>query len=135
VRTREALAAATRRAAQAEQRAEEAERRAEEAERRAEEAEQRAEEAEQRVAALEKAVMSRPTIDQAKGVIMAVFGLGPEDAFESLVWVSQQANVKLARIAERFINDVRGTDLGCQAPEALTDTLAGLAGRPRNDAQ
>lgn len=98
---------------------------------RAEQAEQRAEEAEQRTVSLENALGSRAAIDQAKGAIMAVFGLGADDAFESLVWVSQHANIKLATIAEQFIDDVRGIELGKQASEALTHTLAHLAGLSR----
>jgi hypothetical protein len=94
-------------------------------------AERRAEAAEQHVLGLETALGSRPAIDQAKGVIMAVYGLGADEAFQSLVRVSQHANVKLADIAEQLLSDIRTTDLGPQASEALTRALARLSGLPR----
>lgn len=95
---------------------------------RAEVAEQRAELAEQRVEAMGRALVSRATIDQAKGVIMGVFGLGPDDAFDVLVWVSQNANVKLATVAVRFLDAARALDLSHGAREQLTALLAELAG-------
>ena len=65
-------------------------------------AERRAEAAEQQVVGLETALTSRPAIDQAEGVIMAVYGLAADEAFQVLVRVSQHANLKLAHIAEQI---------------------------------
>jgi hypothetical protein len=93
-------------------------------------AEERAEAAERRVAALERALASRATIDQAKGLLMGVFGLEADAAFERLVWVSQHANVKLNVIAERFLHEARRVPFGGTTSERLTRILARLARDP-----
>ena len=54
---------------------------------------------------LQSAVESRDRIGQAKGVLMERYGVGPDQAFETLVGQSQRANVKLAEIAERLAAD------------------------------
>lgn len=100
------------------------------AEERAESAEQRAETAERRVEALQRALDSRPTIEQAKGLVMGVFGLDSDAAFEVLVWVSQHANMKLATVATRFLAEVARTDLGDAPREELTALLAALGTAP-----
>jgi hypothetical protein len=46
---------------------------------------------------------SRAQIEQAKGVLMAAYNVSPERAFETLVWRSQEANLKLREIASRFL--------------------------------
>lgn len=89
---------------------------------------QRAEQAEQRVAQLEAALVSRATIDQAKGALGAVFGLGDDDAFHVLVRVSQHANVKLATIARRFLDAARDVRLGDDARRQVTGLLIELSG-------
>ncbi|MCD2196272.1 ANTAR domain-containing protein [Actinomycetospora endophytica] len=94
------------------------------AEQRAIRAEDRAEAAERRIADLEYALDSRAPIDQAKGVLMGVFDLEPEPAFQALAWVSQHANIKLATIAERFLADVRHTEFGGRLREEVTRVLA-----------
>jgi AmiR/NasT family two-component response regulator len=43
--------------------------------------------------------VSRPEIDQAKGILMARFGYSADEAFQHLVTVSQKRNVKLRDIA------------------------------------
>lgn len=43
---------------------------------------------------------------------MAVCGLGADKAFESLVWVSQHANVKVCHVAEQFLAEARGSEFG-----------------------
>jgi GAF domain-containing protein len=45
------------------------------------------------------ALESRAAIEQAKGVLMAQRGIGPEDAFTALVELSQRANRKLREVA------------------------------------
>jgi anti-anti-sigma factor len=50
---------------------------------------------------LRRAVESHAVIDQAKGVLMLVYGIDGEAAFELLRWSSQQRNVKLVSLAER----------------------------------
>lgn len=51
------------------------------------------------VANLRRALTSRATIDQAKGIVMAERRCTPEEAFEVLRTLSQNANVRLADVA------------------------------------
>lgn len=94
----------------------------------------RAERAEQRAQALECALVSRASLDQAKGVVMAVFGLDAEHAFDALVWVSQHSNVKVAEIAEQLLGIVRGAELGWFVREEVTAILAELSRPPADRA-
>ncbi len=48
---------------------------------------------------LEQALTSRASIDQAKGMLMARFGGGPDDAFARLVTMSNRLNVRLRTLA------------------------------------
>ena len=48
----------------------------------------------------------RAVIEQAKGVLMWVYGIGPDAAFDILKWRSQDANVKLRALAEQLVADV-----------------------------
>ncbi|MFF0546657.1 PAS and ANTAR domain-containing protein [Nocardia thailandica] len=50
-------------------------------------------------AAVSGAVASRAVIEQAKGVLMRMYGISAEQAFKVLVWRSQETNVKLRDIA------------------------------------
>lgn len=52
---------------------------------------------------LRRALTSRATIDQAKGIVMAEQGCSPEDAFGFLVKMSQDANVPLRDVARALI--------------------------------
>jgi PAS domain S-box-containing protein len=52
---------------------------------------------------LRRALISRPEIDQAKGVLMARFGYSADDAFAHLVAVSQRRNVKLRDVAHEVV--------------------------------
>ena len=56
---------------------------------------------------LRQALVSRPEIDQAKGILMARFGYDAEDAFRHLVAVSQKRNVKLREIARDVVSMTR----------------------------
>lgn len=89
---------------------------------------ERAQAAERRIGALEDALVSRPGIEQAKGTLMVVFGIEADTAFETLVWVSQQANVKLVKIAEQFITQAPAIDFNDPGTgERITQLLAHLA--------
>jgi len=44
-----------------------------------------------------------PVIEQAKGIVMAQHGCGPEEAFEVLRRMSQHTNVKLHVLAARLV--------------------------------
>ena len=59
----------------------------------------------------------RASIEQAKGMLMVIYGIGDGAAFELLKWLSQEANVKLRLLAERICEDFRtaGPHLTSQA--------------------
>ncbi|MFH8484999.1 ANTAR domain-containing protein [Streptomyces longisporoflavus] len=54
-------------------------------------------------AQLHEALTSRPVVDQARGILMAVGACGPERAWEALVTTSQRTNIKLRRVAEMVV--------------------------------
>jgi AmiR/NasT family two-component response regulator len=57
-------------------------------------------------ARLQAKMGSMPVIEQAKGIVMAQQGCGPEEAFELLRRVSQRTNVKLHVLAEQIVKQV-----------------------------
>lgn len=68
---------------------------------------QRAEQALFELEGLREAMRSRATIEQAKGMVMAIRGINADDAFEVLATQSQNENVKLAVIARRIVESMR----------------------------
>jgi len=73
------------------------------------------EEAVRRAEQLTEAMRSRAGIEQAKGILVAVHGCSPEEAFVRLSRMSQQSNRKLREVAEDVVAGyVRGamTDAG-----------------------
>jgi PAS domain S-box-containing protein len=54
-------------------------------------------------AVLSEAATARARIEQAKGVLMAAYGISAERAFDILVWRSQETNSKLRDLAARFL--------------------------------
>ena len=54
-------------------------------------------------AELAKIVENRATIEQAKGMLMVIYGIEETTAFNLLKWRSQQNNVKLRPLAERIL--------------------------------
>lgn len=74
-------------------------------------------------AAVAEIAMNRAAIDQAKGMLMMVYGIDAQTAFELLRWRSQQANVKLRLLAEQLIADF--TALGGEnlPPRSAYDNL------------
>ncbi|MEU4317817.1 PAS and ANTAR domain-containing protein [Nocardia fluminea] len=56
---------------------------------------------------LSEVVAARSVIEQAKGVLMQMYGMNAEQAFKVLVWRSQDANIKLRDIAVQVIEDLR----------------------------
>ena len=48
---------------------------------------------------------SRAVIEQAKGILMADQHVDPDTAFDHLVQVSQQANMKLRDVARRLVEE------------------------------
>lgn len=54
----------------------------------------------------------RARIEQAKGMLMLVYGITDNAAFELLRWLSQEANTKLRPLAEQICEDFRGAGPG-----------------------
>jgi PAS domain S-box-containing protein len=50
----------------------------------------------------------RSQIEQAKGILMAVYGIAAERAFDILVWRSQETNTKLRTLVQQIIVDFTG---------------------------
>ncbi|MDV8025243.1 GAF and ANTAR domain-containing protein [Rhodococcus sp. IEGM 1330] len=68
------------------------------------------EEAKQESAGLREAMRTRATIEQAKGILIAVRGISPDAAFAALAEQSQRENTRLAVVAARVVNSaVEGT--------------------------
>lgn len=59
--------------------------------------------ASQLAAELREAMRSRATIEQAKGIVMAQSGVGPDEAFDLLVKASQRENRKLRELASEIV--------------------------------
>jgi hypothetical protein len=49
---------------------------------------------------------ARAVIEQAKGVMMAVYGVSADQAFGVLRWRSQQCNIKVRALAKQLVDDV-----------------------------
>jgi hypothetical protein len=71
-------------------------------------------------AALAEIVESRAIIEQAKGMLMFVYGIDADTAFEKMRYLSQQHNVKLRALAERIVQDL--TTASQQRPPVHPDT-------------
>lgn len=67
-------------------------------------------------ASLRTALESRTSIGQAEGILMNAFGIDQHQAFAYLQRLSQDANVKLAKIAEQIIEN--GDSIGSSLPQA-----------------
>ncbi|ROZ49716.1 ANTAR domain-containing protein [Rhodococcus sp. WS3] len=61
------------------------------------------------IAGLNTAMKSRATIEQAKGILMAIHGFGSERAFDVLVKESQRKQQKLHVIAEEIVERAKAT--------------------------
>lgn len=57
----------------------------------------------QEISGLKAALVSRATIDQARGILIARFRISPDGAFDLLVRWSQDRNIKLRAIAEALV--------------------------------
>ncbi|MGQ4618665.1 ANTAR domain-containing protein [Nocardia sp. R7R-8] len=49
---------------------------------------------------------ARAVIEQAKGVVMFVYGVNADQAFRVLRWRSQETNIKIRTLAEQLVADV-----------------------------
>jgi len=86
-----------------------------------------AEELRVEVVQLKRAMLTRPVIDLARGVLMASFGLSPEDAWSVLVDVSQHTNTKLHQLAENLVDSVDGTPLPKHVQPRISTAVAELS--------
>lgn len=59
-------------------------------------------------AAIAEFAENRAMIEQAKGMLMVVYGITADAAFDLLRWRSQEANVKLRLLAEQVLADFVG---------------------------
>lgn len=81
-------------------------------------------------AAIAKIAENRAVIEQAKGMLMVVYGITADASFELLRWRSQEANVKLRRLAEQIVADFVGLAQGSPtATRAAFDNLLLTADR------
>lgn len=73
-------------------------------------------EREQLTATIAEIAENRATIEQAKGMLMIVYGIDADAAFDLLRWRSQEGNVKLRMLAERVVTDFLRLTQHEQAP-------------------
>lgn len=62
----------------------------------------------------------RSTIEQAKGVLMMVYGIDADAAFDLLKWRSQESNIKLRLLAERLMSQFQSLRYGEAPPRRST---------------
>ncbi len=72
---------------------------------------------------LPELVESRAVIEQAKGVLMVVYGINAEQAFRVLQWRSQETNIKLRTLAQQLVGEVPAMGGGPAAQRARFDHL------------
>ncbi|WP_330234374.1 PAS and ANTAR domain-containing protein [Nocardia sp. NBC_00508] len=72
---------------------------------------------------LPELVESRAVIEQAKGVLMVVYGINAEQAFRVLQWRSQETNVKLRTLAHQLVNEIPAMGGGPASQRARFDHL------------
>ena len=67
---------------------------------------------------------SRGPIEQVKGVLMFVYRIDEQQAWELLKWRSQETNVKLRALAAQLVADILDLDYGENLPgRSLLDRL------------
>lgn len=84
-----------------------------------EELEGKLQEANRQIETLREALSSRAVIDQAKGVVMALYRIDADAAFARLVEVSQIANVKVSRLARTLVELVAQSPVGDEEAELV----------------
>ncbi|GGL93778.1 hypothetical protein GCM10010129_42100 [Streptomyces fumigatiscleroticus] len=82
------------------------------------------------VVQLRRAMQTRPTIDLARGILMASFGLTSQAAWTVLVTTSQNTNTKLHRLAHDLVSAADGTALPQPVRTQLAAAIAGAGGGP-----
>jgi hypothetical protein len=73
--------------------------------------------------ALEGPAQARAVIEQAKGILIAVYGIDAEAAYHLLRWHSQHGNVKLRLIAEALVRTFVEGDPDATSPKRRVSTF------------
>ncbi|MER5194139.1 anti-sigma factor antagonist [Streptomyces sp. NPDC002755] len=81
------------------------------------------------VVQLRRAMQTRPVIDLARGILMASFGLGVEEAWRVLVLASQNTNTKLYHLARDLVAAVRGEP----PADAVQEQVAAAVAKVRSE--
>ena len=88
---------------------------------------------------LKAQLRTMPVIEQAKGIVMAREGCGPEEAFDMLRRTSQQANLKVHVLAAFLVEQVSGKTAGISPGSEPCgqdgEIMAGLLGPGRSVAR
>jgi hypothetical protein len=79
---------------------------------------------------LHRATLTRADIEQAKGILMVVYGLRPEAAFSMLVWHSRNARLAVHELATRLLDATDGMEPGSLTIPVADALLADLAVQP-----
>lgn len=78
---------------------------------------------------LRTALASRPVIDTARGILMALGGCSGEQAWQTLVHASQNSNIKLRDLAHQLVASYHGVPLPPATRHVLRTALrAGRTG-------
>lgn len=82
------------------------------------------------VAQLRREMRTRPSIDVARGIVMASFGLSSEDAWTVLVTASQNTNTKLHHLAEGLMGAVHGEPVAEEVRQQMAVAVARVRETP-----
>jgi hypothetical protein len=79
---------------------------------------------------------NRAVIEQVKGILMMVYRVDADAAFDLLKWRSQQANIKLRLLAEQLLSDFQALSYEDTLPERpmFDQLLLTVQNRVRGDA-
>ena len=83
--------------------------------------------------AVQRSAESRADIEQAKGILIAAYGIDAEAAFHLLRWHSQHANIKLRQIAEGLVRTFTDADAGTGAVTPRRRAMTFLEALSRGD--
>jgi ANTAR domain len=72
---------------------------------------------------MRRAMETRAVIEQAKGILMAIYRVSPEQAFGVLRWRSQETNTKLRSLAKQLITEISTQPAASEDPQATFDHL------------
>ncbi|WP_237555758.1 MULTISPECIES: ANTAR domain-containing protein [unclassified Streptomyces] len=82
-----------------------------------------------------EALLHRPVMHQARGMIMALGHCTAEETWEVLLNVSQHNNINLRTVAKQFVATTTGHPMSPPLCRALTQTLRGRAEDSRSSAR